>query len=70
MKIEPDFSELLSATEILGEYGTKVRYPSEEEAGPDEEAAREAIRLAEQVTTFVGEKREPEQKQGTDEDPE
>jgi len=27
METEPDFSELLSAAEVLGEYGTRVRYP-------------------------------------------
>ena len=70
MEIEPDFLELLSAAEVLGEYGTRVRYPSEEEAEPEEEAARDAIRLAEQVTTFIREKRELEQKRGTDGDPE
>lgn len=70
MEIEPDFSELLSAAEILGEYGTRTRYPIEEEAEPDEDAAQEAIRLAKQVTAFVGKKREQDQNQRIDEDTE
>jgi len=65
MEIEPDFSALLSAAEILGEYGTRIRYPSDEDTEPDEEAAREAIRLAEQVKAFVGGKRERNPNQGT-----
>lgn len=50
---EPAFSELLPAAEILGEYGVRVRYPMEEEAKPDEEAAQEALRLAEEVRAFI-----------------
>ena len=68
MEIEPDFSELLPAAEVLGEYGTRIRYPSEEDAEPDAEAAREAIGLAEQVKAFVGGKRGQNQNQGTEED--
>ena len=50
---EPAFEELMSAAEVLGEYGTAVRYPMEGEEEPDEETAREAIGLAEQIATFV-----------------
>ena len=50
---EPAFEELMSAAEILGEYGTTVRYPMEGSQEPDMEAAKEAIRLAEQVAALV-----------------
>ena len=50
---EPAFEELMSAAEILGEYGATVRYPMEGSEEPDLEAAREAIRLAEQVAALV-----------------
>ena len=47
------FEELMSAAEILGEYGVTIRYPMEGSEEPDIEAAREAIRLAEQVVALV-----------------
>ena len=50
---EPAFEQLMSAAEILGEYGTALRYPMEGSEEPDVEAAREAIRLAEQVAASV-----------------
>ena len=50
---EPAFEELMSATEILGEYGVTMRYPMEGSEEPDIEAARDAIKLAEQVVTLV-----------------
>ena len=50
---EPAFETLMSAAEILGEYGTTVRYPMEGSEDPDVETAKEAIRLAEQVAALV-----------------
>lgn len=50
---EPALGELMSAAEMLGEYGATVRYPIEGSAVPDIEAAKEAIRLAEQVAALV-----------------
>ena len=50
---EPALGKLMPAAEMLGEYGTTVRYPMEGSAVPDIEAAKEAIRLAEQVATLV-----------------
>ena len=50
---EPAFETLMSAAEILGEYGTTVRYPMEGSEAPDVETAKEAIRLAEQVVALV-----------------
>lgn len=50
---EPVFEELMSAAEILGEYGVTMRYPMEGSEEPDIEAAREAIGLAEQVIVLV-----------------
>lgn len=50
---DPSFRELLPAGEILGEYATRVRYPLETKSEPDEEKAREALRLAEQVMGFT-----------------
>lgn len=50
---EPTFEDLMSAAEILGEYGTTVRYPMGRSGDPDLEAAREAVRLAEEVAAFV-----------------
>ena len=47
------FEELMSAAEILSEYGTTMRYPMEGSEEPDIEAAREAIELAEQVVALV-----------------
>ncbi len=47
------FEELMSAAEILGEYGVTMRYPMEDSEEPDIEAAREAIELAEQVIALV-----------------
>lgn len=53
MQVDPEFAGVLPAAEVLGQYATKVRYPSDEEAGPNEDAAREAIDLAEQLSAFV-----------------
>ena len=50
---EPAFEELMSAVEILGEYGTTVRYPMGGSEEPNVETAKEAIRLAEQVAALV-----------------
>ena len=50
---DPTFEELMPAIEILNEYGATMRYPMEGSVEPDIEAAREAIRLAEQVATLV-----------------
>ena len=50
---EPAFEELMSAAEILGEYGTTVRYPMGGSEGPDVEKAKKAIQLAEQVAALV-----------------
>ena len=50
---EPAFEELMSAAEILGEYGTTVRYPMGGSEGPDVETAKKAIQLAEQVAALV-----------------
>lgn len=50
---EPAFEELMSAAEILGEYGTTVRYPMGRSEGPDVETAKKAIQLAEQVAALV-----------------
>ncbi len=49
----PTFEKLMPAVEILDEYGATTRYPMEGSVEPDIEAAREAIRLAEQVATLV-----------------
>ena len=50
---EPAFEELMSAAEILGEYGVTMRYPMEGSEELDIEAANEAIELAEQVIALV-----------------
>ena len=50
---ESAFGELMLVAEILGEYAATTRYPMEGTEEPDIEAGREAIRLAEQVATFV-----------------
>ncbi len=50
---EPAFEALMSAAEILGEYGTTVRYPMEGSEDPDVETAKKAIQLAEQVAALV-----------------
>ena len=50
---ESVFEELMSAAEILGEYGVIMRYPMEGSEEPDIEAAREAIGLTEKVVTLV-----------------
>ncbi|RKU12158.1 hypothetical protein C6502_06545 [Candidatus Poribacteria bacterium] len=50
---ESVFEKLMSAAEILGEYGVTMRYPMEDLEEPDIEAAREAIELAEQVVALV-----------------
>ena len=53
MAQESAFEELMPAVEILDDYGATTRYPMEGSVEPDIEAAREAIRLAEQVATLV-----------------
>ncbi len=53
MARESTFEELMPAIEILDEYGATTRYPMEGSAEPDIEAAREVIRLAEQIATLV-----------------
>ena len=53
MAREPAFEELMPAAEILGEYGTAIRYPIEGGEDPDVDMAAEAIRLAEQVAAMV-----------------
>ena len=50
---ESAFEELMSAAEILSEYGVRVRYPMEVSDEPDKEAAKEAIGLAEQIAALV-----------------
>lgn len=50
---DPTFEKLMPAVEILNEYGATTRYPMEGSVEPDIEAAKEAIRLAEQVATLV-----------------
>ena len=50
---QPAFSQLKLAAETLGRYGAGVRYPLENFVDPDEQEAREAIALAEEVATFV-----------------
>ena len=50
---QPAFSDLELAAETLGRYGAAVRYPMENFVDPDEEEAWEAIKLAEEVATFV-----------------
>ena len=50
---QPAFSDLELAAETLGRYGAGVRYPLENFVDPDEEEACEAIKLAEEVATFV-----------------
>ena len=51
--VKPAFRELELAAETLCRYGAAVRYPLENFVDPDEEEAWEAIRLAEEVATFV-----------------
>ena len=46
---ESAFEELMSAAEILSEYGVRVRYPMEVSDEPD----KEAIGLAEEIATLV-----------------
>ena len=50
---DPVFEELMQAAEILNEYGAAVRYPSESSGEPDLNAAKEAVRLAEQVAALI-----------------
>ena len=50
---EPAFEILMSTVEILGLYGTELRYPMEDLEEPDIEQAREVIRLAKQVAAYV-----------------
>ena len=50
------FEILMPAAEILGEHGTWSRYPMENEEEPDEQMARDAIRLAEKVVAFVADR--------------
>ena len=53
MAREPAFEQLMSAAEILGEYGVTTRYPIEGGEAPDVDMAKEAVRLAEQVAAMV-----------------
>lgn len=53
MAHDPTFEKLMPAIEILDEYGATTRYPMEGSVEPDIEAAKEAIRLTEQVATLV-----------------
>lgn len=50
---DPSFRELLQPGEVLGEYATRMRYPLEGELEPDEERAREALQLAEEMVAFI-----------------
>ena len=52
-KLRPIFLELELAAETLGRYGAGVRYPMENFVDPDEDEAWEAVRLAEEIATFV-----------------
>ena len=47
------FTQLEQAARILSNYGAAVRYPMENFVDPNEEEAWEAIKLAEEVATFV-----------------
>ena len=49
----PAFLELERAADILGRYGAGVRYPMESFVSPDVEEAMNAIKLAENIATFV-----------------
>ena len=53
MVSEQSFEELMSAAEILGEYGTTIRYPIGGSEDPSLDEAEEAVRLAEKIATFV-----------------
>ena len=53
MERKQAFTELEQAARILSKYGAGVRYPMENFVDPDEEEAWEAIKLAEEVATFV-----------------
>ena len=49
----PAFLELERAADILGRYGAGVRYPMDDFVAPDVEEAMNAIKLAENIATFV-----------------
>ncbi len=53
MEEEPALGELMPAVESLNEYGTAMRYPEESSPGPTVEAAKEALKLAEQVVAAI-----------------
>lgn len=54
MEEEPALGELMPAVESLNEYGTAMRYPEESSSpGPTVEAAKEALKLAEQVAAAI-----------------
>ena len=52
---EPDFENMMSTVEIMGRFGTELRYPMEDEdtEEPDIAQAYEMIRLAEEVAALV-----------------
>ena len=50
---DPAFADLRPAAVALNPYVATVRYPSEAAPEPNIEKAREAIRLAQQIATFV-----------------
>ena len=51
--LDPAFADLRPPAVTLNSYVATVRYPSEAAQEPDTEAAREAIRLAQQIAHFV-----------------
>ena len=53
LELKPAFVELLKTARILMQYGTEIRYPTEQYKEPHEDEAWEAIRLAESVAAFV-----------------
>ena len=50
---QPAFAELELTARILSRYGAGVRYPMENFVDPDDDEAKEAVRLAESVAEFV-----------------
>ena len=51
--LDPAFADLLPAAITLNPYVGTARYPAEAAQVPDIEAARKAIRLAQQIADFV-----------------
>lgn len=49
----PVFKELMQAAEILNEYGTAVRYPSESSVEPDLNMAEVAVGLAGKIAALI-----------------